>query len=369
MAHDLVDYLIQVSHLGGSDLHIAAGTCPMARVHNQLIPLSEEILTPHDCRELVLGALKESQRSRLEQDWELDFAMQVEGIGRYRGTACYASGRIEASFRCISDFIPELLDLGHSPTILKMCEAEHGLILVAGIGGAGKSTTLSSMVQKIARDRSRMILTIEDPIEYVFQHYHGVVRQRQVGTDTQSFAHALRGALRSDADVIVVGELRDLETIRIALTAAESGHLVIGTLHTTNASASISRLLDAFPEDTQDYVSSQLAHSLVGVVCQHLITKADGPGRALATEIMMNSSGVAACIRGRRFSQLPSMIEIGGNEGMHTLDDSLIELLLKNQITLSDALSRARDPQFVKENFQLALQSRKKTWFGRLMGK
>ena len=348
-ANDLIDYLTMVCQLGGSDLHLSPGTAPMMRLNGILQPLTDQTLDVLDVRELIFGALKESQRARLEHDWELDFAIEVENLGRFRGTACFATSHVEASFRHIPDSIPELADLGHGPTVEAMCAAAHGLILVTGVSGSGKTTTLASMVQKISREEGGVVITIEDPVEYVFAHHRGVVRQRQVGSDTQSFIHALRGALRSDADVIVIGEMRDLETIRIAITAAETGHLVIATLHTTDAPSTIARVLDAFPEDVQDYVSSQLAHCLIGVISQHLITRADTPGRVLATEVMRNSTGIAACIRQRRFSQIPGLIQIGANEGMHTIDDSLAHLLRHGFITVDDALARCRDKSMIHQ--------------------
>lgn len=346
---DLIDYLSLVIQYGGSDLHLSSDAPAMMRLHGILQPLTEEVLSAEDCREVILGALKESQRARLEQEWELDFAIEVENLGRFRGTAYYVTSHLEATFRHVPDEIPELIDLGHGPNVESMCDRDHGLILIAGTSGAGKTTTLASMIQKIAREKGGAIISIEDPVEYVFKHHRGVVRQRQVGADTQSFVHALRSALRADADVIVVGELRDLESIRIAITAAETGHLVIGTLHTTDASTTIARILDAFPEEIQDYVSSQLAHSLIGVVCQHLITRQDQPGRVLATEVMTNSAGIAACIRSRRFSQIPGLIQIGANDGMHTIDDSLCHLLRHGFISLEDALVRCRDKNMIHQ--------------------
>ncbi len=350
--HDLIDYLAMIHRLGGSDLHLSAGAPPMMRLHGILQPLMPDLLDAEDCRELVFAALKESQRARLEQDWELDFAIEVENLGRFRGTAIYTMGHVEASFRFVPADIPDLVDLGHGPTVESMCMEDHGLILVTGVSGAGKTTTLASMVQKISRERGGHIICIEDPIEYVFAHNRGVVQQRQVSGDTQSFVHALRSALRADADVIVIGEMRDLESIRIAITAAETGHLVIGTLHTTDASTTVARILDAFPEEVQDYVSSQLAHSLIGVVSQHLLTRADQPGRVLASEVLLNNSGIASCIRNRRFSQIPGMIQIGGKEGMHTIDDSLCHLLRYGFIELEDALVRCRDKGMVQQVWQ-----------------
>lgn len=360
---DIIDYLIQVAGLGGSDLHISADAYPTARVHNQLIPLSGEKLSAHDCRQLILSTLKETQRTKLEQDWELDFALSIDGVGRFRGNACFAGGHIEASFRHIPKEIPGILELGHSAAVDQLCMAKSGLLLISGIGGAGKTTTLASMIKKLASQGNRMILTIEDPIEHVFPHFHGIVRQRQVGTDTQSFSQALRGALRLGADVLVIGELRDLETMRIALAAAETGHLVISTLHTTTAAGAISRIVDAFPEEGQDYVCAQLSHVLVGVVCQHLIPRTDKPGRCLATEVMVNNSAVAACIRGHRFGQLNTLLEIGTKDGMHTLDDSLIHLALNHKISGDDAMLRAKNPSQLHHNLQSAILANQQDWF------
>jgi len=343
MFADVIDYLQLVCQIGGTDLHLSSGVPPMVRVNGILQPLTEEILSPQNCRELVLGALKETQRARLEHEWELDFAIDVENLGRFRGTAWYVMGNVEAALRYIPHVIPDLPNLGHGPTVENMCRKEHGLILVAGTSGSGKTTTQASMIQKISLERAASIVSIEDPVEYRFEHNRGVVQQRQVGADTQSFVHALRSALRADADVIVIGEMRDLETMRIAITAAETGHLVIGTLHTTDAPSSVARILDAFPEDVQDYISSQLAHSLIGVVCQHLLPRRDEPGRVLASEVMLNNTGIAACIRQRRFSQLSGLIQIGGGEGMHTIDDSLAHLMRLGFINLDDAIGRCRD--------------------------
>lgn len=348
--HDLIDYLFLVIERGGSDLHLAAGSPPMGRINGILEPITEEELAVTDLRELILAVLKENQRAKLEQEWELDFAIQVENLGRFRGNACYVLGRIEASFRYIPHTIPEIRDLGHGPTVEGFAQLRDGLILVTGTSNSGKTTTLSSLTQHISRVRKANVVSIEDPIEFVFQHGQSVIRQRQVGADTHTFAAAIKSALRQDADVIVVSELRDLETMRTALTAAETGHLVISTLHTHDAPSTILRMLDAFPEEQQDFVASQLASSLRGVICQSLIVRRDQPGRVMASEVMVGNSAIAACIRSKRLTQLPNLIQIGGIDGMHTIDDSLIHLAKHGFITVEDALIRARDPKFVEMN-------------------
>ncbi len=356
--HDLIEYLSAVCERGGSDLHLSAGAPPTARIHGVLHPLTDEILDNNDTRELILAVLKESQRAKLEHEWELDFALNVDNLGRFRGNACYVLGRIEANFRYIPDTIPEIRDLGHGDTVEQLCTLKDGLILVAGVTGSGKTTTLCSMTQHIARNRAANIVSIEDPIEFVFSHSRSLIRQRQVGADTQTFAQAMKSALRQDADVIVVSELRDLETMRTAITAAETGHLVISTLHTTEATSTMTRIFDAFPEEQQDYVAAQLANCLKGVVCQHLIARADGQGRCLATEILTMNHAMARCIRDRRFSQMPGLMQIGAKDGMHTIDDSLLHLLIHDFITLDDALGRCRDKNFIREQHHKEMKAR-----------
>ena len=356
--HDLIEYLAMVTDRGGSDLHLSVGASPMGRVFGQLQPLTDEVLDAGDVRDLVLGVLKETQRAKLEQEWELDFAIQVEKLGRFRGNACYVIGRVEASFRFIPELIPELSDLGHGPTVDGLCKLRDGLILVTGTSNSGKTTTLSSMTQTIARERQVNIVSIEDPIEYVFKHSRSLVRQRQVGSDTHSFAQALRSALRQDANVIIISELRDLETISTALTAAETGHLVISTLHTQDAPSTVMRVMDAFPEDQQDFVASQLANCLQGVICQSLMPRLDQAGRVMASEIMVNNQGISSCIRSRRLQQLPSLIQIGSNDGMHTIDESVSHLANHGFISLDDALLRARDKDFVISSYERSQRER-----------
>src|SRR5213595_239047 len=353
--HDLIDFLALAAERGTSDLHLTAGAPPMMRVAGVMQPLTEEPLSAEDTRRLVIDALKEGQRAKLENEWQLDFALQVEGIGRFRGNACYVSGAIEANFRRIPFEVGDLKSLGHSPVVDKWCDERAGLILLTGASGEGKSTTLASMAQTIAKRRSVNIVSIEDPIEFVHSQGRSLVNQREIGSDARDFASALKNALRQDADVILVGEMRDTATIQTAITAAETGHLVIATMHTNDAPTAIGRIIDAFPTEGQQFVGAQLAWSLLGVVCQYLLPRTDQPGLVLATELLTVNSGIEACIRDRRLSQIPVLIQIGGADGMHTLDDSVIQLLVAARINLMDALVHARDPNFVKEHLQQGL--------------
>ena len=368
---DLIDFLVLAAQQGASDLHLTAGAPPMIRVAGVIKPVAQdaEVLSPEDTRRLVIESLKEGQRTKLENEWQLDFALQVGDLGRYRGNACYVSGALEANFRRIPAEVGDLKSLGHSPVLDRWCDETRGLILVTGASGEGKSTTLASMAQTIARRRLVNIVSIEDPIEFVHSQGKSLVNQREVGSDAHDFASALKNALRQDADVILVGEMRDAETISTAITAAETGHLVIGTMHTNDAPTAIGRIIDAFPKEGQQFVAAQLAWSLLGVVCQYLLPQRDKAALVLATELMIVNSGIEACIRDRRLSQIPGLIQIGHNDGMHTVDESLIELLLGNRIDLMDAMAHARDPNFVKEEFQKALKSQRKGWFAGLLRK
>src|SRR2546421_5705274 len=368
--HDLIDLLVLACEQGASDLHLTAGAPPMMRIAGVIQPLTEEPLSAEDTRRLVIESLKEGQRAKLENEWQLDFALQVDGVGRFRGNACYVSGAIEANFRRVPSEIGDLKSLGHSPVVDRWCDERAGMVLVTGASSQGKSTTLASMAQTIATRRSVNIITIEDPIEFVHSQGQSLVNQREIGSDATSFASALRNALRQDPDVIVVGELRDTDTMQTAITAAETRHLVIGTMHTNDAPSAIGRIIDAFPKEGQQFVAAQLAWSLLGVVCQYLLPRSgDKPGLILATELMIVNSGIGACIRERRLSQIPGLIQIGAADGMHTVDVSLIELLLDERISLMDAMAHARDPNFLKEEFQKALKSQRKGWVSGMFGK
>lgn len=340
---NVTDYLRMSVEMGGSDLHLCSDAPPAARIDGVLKPLEEFCLTDDAAKKLILDTLTESQRAQLEDDWELDFAIQVDDVGRFRGNVHYIRGHLEASFRHIPTDIPDLAALGHYPIIEQICQQRRGLILLTGITGSGKSTTLASMIKRISETRSGVIITVEDPIEFIYPHLSCLVKQREVGKDTKSFPRALRQALRQDPDVIVVSELRDLETIRIALTAAETGHLVIATLHTVDAPQSVDRLVDVFPPDQQQQIVAQLAGVLQAIVSQRLIMRTDGQGRVMASEVMLMNHGLRTCIRERKIEQMVGLMEIGQGEGMHTIDESLAHLLQTQQITAQEALFNCRD--------------------------
>lgn len=340
---DLVQLLTSVVNQGASDLHLTADAPPLVRLNGDLTPLNGTPMGLDACRNMILGVLTESQRSRLEHEWELDFALQVEGVGRFRGNAHYCRGALEAAFRHIPYQIPELAELGHSAAVHQICELQRGLVLVTGITGSGKSTTLAAMVKHISERLAGVIITIEDPIEFVFSNARGIIKQREVGNDTRSFAEALRHALRQDPDVILVGELRDTETISAAITAAETGHLVLGTLHTIDAPKAIDRIVDAFSPEQQPQIIAQLANALAAIVSQRLLPSESGGKRVLATEVLVANTAVRATIRERRWEQIVGLIEIGAKDGMRTFDESLSELYLGRQISKEEAIANARD--------------------------
>ena len=345
---DLFDYLRMTREMEGSDLHVTVGAPPAARLHGKLEPLGEFDLDPDSTRDLIFGVLTEAQRAKLEKEWELDFALQMRDVGRFRGNAHFTRGNVEAAFRYIPDRIPDLSELGHSETVEEFCRKPQGLVLVTGITGSGKSTTLAAMVKRISEQRSCVIITIEDPVEFVFPHAYGIVKQRQVGQDTHSFSAALRSALRQDPDVILVSEMRDLETIRTAVTAAETGHLVLATLHTQDAPRALDRLVDVFPPEQQPQILAQLANCLVGIIAQKLLPRQDSEGRLLATEVLVTNNGIRACMREKKWEQIPGLMEVGRQDGMHTFDASLAHLAAGGYITLEEALTHARDPEFIE---------------------
>lgn len=356
-APDLVDYLSRAAAMGGSDLHIAVGAPPLARVHGALVALDQRPLEAPDTRELIQGVLTSAQRSILERDWHLDLGLEIENLGRFRGNVHFVRGHWEAAFRVIAGAVPDLSDLGHGLAVEQFCVAQQGLLLVTGITGSGKTTTLASLTKRLSDLRSGVIITLEDPIEFRFQHSNALVKQRELGTDFHTFAEGLRSAMRQDPDVIVVAEMRDLETVSTAITAAETGHLVISTLHTMDAPKSIDRIVDVFPPEQKHFIMTQLANCLLGVVSQRLLPRIDGEGRVMASEVMVVNSGIRTAIREGKTQLLPGMIEIGGQQNMHTIDESLQHLMMGGYISEPDAAAHARNPAAIHE---LAAQLRER---------
>ncbi len=331
---------------GASDLHVTAGERPKLRVDGAIVNSQvEHVLTPKDTLQLTYSILTENQKKRFETEDELDFSFGVQNMSRFRANAFRQRGCVALAIRQIPFQIKALEELGVSPVLGKLSERPRGLVLVTGPTGSGKSTTLAAMVDKINRERRGHILTIEDPIEFIHHHRGCMVNQREVGADTKSFSLALKYALRQDPDVILVGEMRDLETIQAALTIAETGHLCLATLHTNSAAESINRIIDVFPSHQQSQVRAQLAFVLEGVVTQNLLPKARGRGRVAATEIMVCTPAVRACIRDDKVHQIYSIMQAGKKHGMQTLNDSLYQLYMRREVALEECVKASSDPQ------------------------
>jgi len=331
---------------GASDLHITVGDRPKIRVDGDLVDSKfPRTLTPKDSLSLAYSILTENQKKRFETETELDFSFGVKNLSRFRGNVYKQRGCVAMAIRQIPYEIHSIADLGLPPVVNKLADRPRGLVLVTGPTGSGKSTTLAAMVDKINNERQGHIITIEDPIEFIHRHKNCVVNQREVGADTKSFAAALKYALRQDPDVILIGEMRDLETIGAALTIAETGHLVLATLHTNSAAESINRMIDAFPSHQQAQVRAQLAFVLEGVVTQTLLPKVRGRGRVVAAEIMICTPAIRAVIRDEKIHQIYSLMQAGKKHGMQTMNDALQVLYLKGEIALEEALKRSADPQ------------------------
>ena len=350
------ELLKELVDMGGSDLHISSGLPPVARVDGKLSRMNHESLTSEDVEFLLFPMLTNEQRRRLEQEWELDFSYGVEDIGRFRVNFYKDKGAYAAAFITIATTAPQLEELGMPPVVTKMAEKPRGLILVTGPTGSGKSTTLAAMIDYINRTRPEHILTIEDPVEFVHTSKVSIIHQRELGMDTRSFANALKSALREDPDIILVGEMRDHETIGLALTAAETGHLVFGTLHTSSASQTIDRIIDVFPEGQQQQIRVQLANSLVAVFSQTLLPKRlpDGTrkGRIMAQEIMVVNSAIANLIRESKAAQIYSTIQTSSGVGMKTLESALADLYKRGLIAIEDALAKSSKPAELKRLIQ-----------------
>src|SRR6266496_2748350 len=347
----LSELLRKLSELGGSDLHITTGSAPQIRVDGHLRPLENyRILTSADTKQLAYSVLTDAQKHRFEENLELDFSFGVKGLSRFRANLFNQRGAVGCVFRAIPYEIKAFEDLGHPAVVNQLCDKPRGLILVTGPTGSGKSTTLAAMVDKINRDRREHILTIEDPIEFLHNHKSCLVNQREVNADTHGFAEALRTALRQDPDIVLVGEMRDLETIESALRIAETGHLTLATLHTNSAASSINRIIDVFPAHQQTQIRSQLSFVLEGILCQSLLPRADGHGRAMAMEILIPNSAIRNLIREDKVHQIYSMMQTGQDlHGMQTFNQSLATLFHKRQITRELAMQRTSNANELRD--------------------
>ena len=339
MNYGLSDLLKRLLELEGSDLHLASNAPPMVRVHGDLQPLDLPALTPADTKHLAYSVLTDSQKHRLEETLELDFSFGMKGLARFRGNIFHQRGAVGAVFRVIPVDILGFEALELPPIVAKLCYKPRGLILVTGPTGSGKSTTLAAMIDRINSNEHGHILTIEDPIEFVHQHKSCVVNQREVLADTKGFSNALRAALRQDPDVVLIGELRDLETIESALRIAETGHLTFGTLHTNSAVSTINRVVDVFPAYQQAQIRAQLSLVLEGILCQSLLPRIGG-GRCMAMEVLVPNAAVRNLIREDKVHQIYSSMQTGQDKyGMQTFNQSLLQLYLARKITQSTAVT------------------------------
>jgi twitching motility protein PilT len=322
-----------------SDLHLTSGAPPFLRLHGNMSPLNYRQLSNQDVQALIFEILTEKQKKAFVEKWELDFAYVVEGLGRFRCNVFMQRKGLGAVFRTIPEKIKTAQELNLPPAIIDLTDTDRGLILVTGPTGSGKSTTLAAMIQHINSNRESHILTVEDPIEFVHPNLKSLVNQREVGSHTKTFSNALKAALREDPDIILVGELRDLETISLALTAAETGHLVFATLHTSSAAKTIDRIIDVFPPGQQGQIRTMLADSIRGIVAQTLFTRADGQGRVAAFEIMKGTKAIANLVRENKIYQIPSIIQTGAQHGMVLYEKYVDDLVKKGLVTMADAKS------------------------------
>jgi len=341
---DMAEILRDVINQGASDLHLAVGVPPVVRIDGHLRSLDYPILSPNEARELVYSILSQDQRQKLETDWEVDLSYSLYGQARFRVNAYFQRGTLGAAFRLVPVAIKTVEELGLPKILHSFCHKPRGFVLVTGPTGSGKSTTLAAIIDEINEKRADHIVTIEDPIEFLHQHKRCVVNQREVGTDTKAFPAALRAALRQDPDIILIGEMRDLETIQIALTAAETGHLVFATLHTQDCPQTIDRMIDVFPPYQQEQIRVQIAATLEGVVTQQLLPKASGQGRVAACEVLISTPAARNLIREGKTHQLYTVMQTGGQQGMQTMNASLADLVRRGQITRDLAMRRSSVP-------------------------
>jgi twitching motility protein PilT len=346
MSFDVADLLLEVIERNASDLHLAAGAHPTVRVRGRLQALEDyPVMTPEQTRAIVYSILTNDQRQRLETDWQIDFAYSIPGRARFRVNAYHQRSALGAAFRLIPFSIKSIKELGLPTVMYELAKKPRGFVLVTGPTGSGKSTSLAAVIDEINASREEHIMTIEDPIEFLHGHKKCIVNQREIGSDAQSFAAGLQAALRQDPDVILVGEMRDLETIHTALTAAETGHLVFATLHTQDAPQTIDRIIDVFPPSQQQQVRVQLSVALQGVITQQLLPTADGAGRIAACEVLLATPAIRNLIREGKTHQIYSSLQTGANIGMQTMDAALATLVRQNKITQKLAESRSSTPE------------------------
>lgn len=340
-----IDALLEKAmELGASDLHITNGIRPKCRVNGELTEMGEfEVLSPELLKELVEATLNPYHQSILEQNGEVDYSYEIPGKGRFRANAFKQRGTYAAAFRVIGEEIPVWYKLGIPQSVMELTGKKRGLVLVTGPTGSGKTTTLASMIHEINKEKNVHVVTLEDPVEYLHTHKKAIINQREIGADTKGFAPALRAALREDPDIILVGEMRDLDTISTALTAAETGHLVLATLHTIGAAATIDRIVDVFPPHQQTQIRVQLASVLEAVISQRLIPAMDGKGRVAAFEVMLGSTAIRSLIRDGKTHQIESMMQTSRKMGMQTMDDALLDLFVKRKIDAQSAIEFAQD--------------------------
>jgi twitching motility protein PilT len=345
--HQLLKVMIEK---GASDLHLTAGTAPQLRIDGKLHPLSLPALSPEDTKQLCYSVLTDAQKHEFEEHNELDLSFGISKLSRFRGNVFVQRGNIAAAFRAIPFEILSFEALNLPPVVTELARRPRGLVLVTGPTGSGKSTTLASIIDFINTERSEHIVTIEDPIEYLHAHKGCIVNQREIGSDTKGFKEALKYILRQDPDVVLIGELRDLETLEAALSVAETGHLCFATLHTNSAVQTINRIVDVFPPFQQSQIRQQLSFVLEGVICQNLLPRANGSGRALALEVMVPNPAIRNLIREDKIHQIYSSMQMGQTKfGMQTMNQSLAELVARRQVSLEDATSRSSNPDELRE--------------------
>ena len=349
---EMSDLLELVLEEGASDLHLSVDSAPVLRLHGEMIPLDTDPLAPEDTERLMKSITSEQNQQQVRQDGGTDFGFAFGDKARFRVSVFRQRGHIGMVLRTIPNDLLTLEQIGLPPSVKELLYRPRGLVLVTGPTGSGKSTTLASMINIINQDRACHIITVEDPIEFYHEHQRSIITQREIGVDVPSFSEALRRALRQDPDIILVGEMRDLETIEAAVTAAETGHLVFGTLHTTGAAETVDRIVDAFPTDQQEQVRTQLAATLIAVLSQVLLQREDGPGRVAAFEIMINTPSIRASIRDNKTFRITSDIQTGAKYGMITLDAHLMQLYNDGVISYGDLITKCRDAESIMQKIQ-----------------